>query len=280
MSRIPPAPPGELTGAKRAAHDDLTEAAKGMFGDAFVYKRDDDAFVGPFAAMIQTPDVGKTYFQLPVDLSKLSGLPADARETAILTCGGHYEAAYEIYAHERVAEKTTDLSKEVVDQLKNGEAPEGLNEGCAAAYEATKYLITKPGPLPKELWGKATGAFGRDGALALVHYVGLYAYTVSVTEFCCDRMQMMGITYTDAVVAVHITEWLRCTNTGWREDKVTPRKAVQQHLKYITIVLDDPRERLLGCAVSLECIHPGSNGDQEHRPCSVPNHSRDILGSI
>lgn len=27
-------------------------------------------------------------------------LPADVKETAILTCGGHFQAGYELYAHE------------------------------------------------------------------------------------------------------------------------------------------------------------------------------------
>jgi len=59
-------------------------------------------------------------------VSGLPGLPASARETAILAIGSQYQALYEIYAHERVALKYTSWTKEQNNAIKNGRKPEGL----------------------------------------------------------------------------------------------------------------------------------------------------------
>jgi 4-carboxymuconolactone decarboxylase len=45
-------------------------------------------------------------------------------------------------------------------------------------------LSREPGPLSRELWHGCVNEFGRDGALALIHYVGLYAYTCVLLNGC------------------------------------------------------------------------------------------------
>jgi hypothetical protein len=50
--------------------------------------------------------------------SAMPGLPAGSRETAILATGSHYQALYEIYAHERVALANTSLSKKQINMIK------------------------------------------------------------------------------------------------------------------------------------------------------------------
>jgi hypothetical protein len=43
-------------------------------------------------------------------------------------------------------------------------------------YDLAKRLLTTPGPLPKSYWERSVEAFGKEGTVALVHYVGFYAY--------------------------------------------------------------------------------------------------------
>jgi alkylhydroperoxidase family enzyme len=62
-------------------------------------------------------------------VSGLPGLPASARETAILAIGSQYQAPYEIYAHERVVLKNTFLTKEQINAVKKGREAGGLGEG-------------------------------------------------------------------------------------------------------------------------------------------------------
>jgi 4-carboxymuconolactone decarboxylase len=122
-----------------------------------------------------------------LELGKISDLPADARETAILAVGAHYRADYEIYAHERLA-VGTGLTKPQIDAIKTGIKPPDLNEGCNAAFDATEELMKKPGPLGDENWNRAVKAFGKKGALTLVHYVGFYAYTCLLLNGCAIKV--------------------------------------------------------------------------------------------
>lgn len=87
------------------------------------------------------------------------------------------KASYETYAHERVALKTTSLTKDQIIMIKNGERPEGLEKSASVAFDVTIELCKKPGPLRKELWDQAVETFGREGTASLLQYVGLYAYT-------------------------------------------------------------------------------------------------------
>lgn len=103
-------------------------------------------------------------------------LPADVKETAILACGGHFQAEYELYAHEAVATKAVVLSQGQIDVIKRDQKPDDLNENCSLAYDIAKRLCSRPGPLPQEYWNRSVKAFAKDGTIALVHFIGFYAY--------------------------------------------------------------------------------------------------------
>ncbi|KAK8200831.1 hypothetical protein M8818_006148 [Zalaria obscura] len=183
MSRIPPIAPEDLTESQKACYDSMTSTANEVFGTKFVYKDSRGAFVGPFAALQRTPEVAESFFALMKSLAKIPGLPAAAREVAILAVGAHFQADYEIYSHERIAAALTELPYQTIDYVKRGTKP-AMEEDCEAAYDAAKELCTKPGPLSEPTWQRIERHFGREGALALVHYVGFYAYTCLLLNGC------------------------------------------------------------------------------------------------
>lgn len=108
---------------------------------------------------------------------ELKGFPADARETAILTIGARYQAAFELYAHKNVAVNSNLLSQEQADLIATGKKPTDLNENCSTTYDVVYHLGNNPGPLPKSLFDQSVKAFGKEGTLLLTHYTGIYAYT-------------------------------------------------------------------------------------------------------
>ncbi|KAK5118652.1 hypothetical protein LTR85_008117 [Meristemomyces frigidus] len=177
MSRVPPVTRDTLPPHQSDGYDELDQIASKAFGDKFTWKRKDGALVGPFPAFIAAPEAGVGMLQYLGKLATIPGLPAEAKETAILSTGAHFKAAYELYAHGNIAVKTTDLPQEQVEQICDGKKPEGLNEACSTAYDVAKYLSGTPGPLPQEMWDRSVKALGRDGTLGLAHYVGMYAYT-------------------------------------------------------------------------------------------------------
>lgn len=177
MSRIPPATRDTLLPDQAMVYDELHQTAGDSFGDNFTWQRRDGALVGPFPAFLAAPEAGIGLLQHIGKVALIPGLPANARETAILSTGAHFKATYELYAHGRLAVKTTDLTQEQVDQICDSKKPEGLDEACSIAYDVAKYLSNTRGPLGQDLWDLSVKTLGRDGTLALVHYVGVYAYT-------------------------------------------------------------------------------------------------------
>ncbi|KAI5357938.1 hypothetical protein Slin14017_G112990 [Septoria linicola] len=154
----------------------IAEHEFGKDGENFRYKTDDGAFVGPYALRTAAPEVGKLAMELVYSIGRLPGLPPDAKETAILACGGHFQAAYELYAHQNVAEKAGVLSAAQIESIKIDQKPKDLNENSSIAYDVVKRLCSTPGPLPDTLWHASVTAFGKEGTIALVHYVRFYAY--------------------------------------------------------------------------------------------------------
>ncbi len=54
----------------------------------------------------------------------------------------------------------------------------------SVAFDASMELVTNKGQLGKETWEEVIGTFGREGAAALVQFVGLYAYTCVLLTGC------------------------------------------------------------------------------------------------
>ena len=180
-SPLPPLKRDELSKDQQEAYDKLTTISETAFEtpdkSPFIWKGDDGALVGPYPFFLAFPAAGTSFMGHYSSLAKIPGLPADAKEVVILTVGAKYQAAYELYAHINVATKKVGMDKKTADSIARGEKPDGLDEKCSAAYDAAHFLANAPDALPRELWDKCEGAFGKDGTIALVHYVGAYAYT-------------------------------------------------------------------------------------------------------
>ncbi|KAK5163651.1 uncharacterized protein LTR77_010600 [Saxophila tyrrhenica] len=166
--RLPPVKREDLTSTEQPSFDSLASLAGNLFGSPesspFIYKRPDGAFVGPFPLFLAAPEAGEHTMAHFGKLATIPGLPADAKEVAILTVGAHYQAAYELYAHTNVAIKKVGMERGLVEAVARGEKPEGMNEGCEVAFETARYLVAKPGPLPGEMWERGGLMDSRRGS--------------------------------------------------------------------------------------------------------------------
>lgn len=133
--------------------------------------------------MFDTPEISRLYVNLVAAVGKVPDLPKQPREVAILAVGAKYQAAYEIYSHERVA-ATVGLSKSQIEVLKSGKKPEDLDENCSVAFDVAMELVNKPGPLSDSNWKRAVQQFGRRGAYVLANYVGLYQFICCLLNAC------------------------------------------------------------------------------------------------
>ena len=148
MSRLPPKPRDQLEPAQQETHDLFQKVADRGFGQKFIYQDPKGGLIGPFPFFIHAPQVGKTLQDLIYEIAQLP-LPPDARETAILTVGGHFQTGYETYSHVVLAAEA-GLPREQAEVLRKGEKkPDGLSESCSVAYDVAQHLVSVKGPLPQ-----------------------------------------------------------------------------------------------------------------------------------
>lgn len=182
MSYLPGLTPDALKGEQLEAYNkvnDLANRSFGATGEVFEWKDSSGALIGPFGFALTEPGPGLAYMDVISALSKLPFAP-NARETAILTTGAHFNAGYEIYAHVKVAESKKVLSEAQVNGILSGQKPSDLDDACSAAYDVAYRLAAVAGPLPKTLWDASVKHLGIQGTMALVHYCGYYAYTCMI----------------------------------------------------------------------------------------------------
>ena len=171
--RLPPLSPDELDQDQRAYHDDTTRSIAGRHS-GFTTKREDGALVGPWSVWIRNPEVGRAANMLITAVAKVSNMPPRIREIVILTIGGRYNAAYELYAHCAVAGQV-GLSTRQIAALAAGQRPEGLSDEEALAFDCASALA-RGGVLPGFLYAAAEKSFGVDGLAHLIYLAGAYAF--------------------------------------------------------------------------------------------------------
>jgi 4-carboxymuconolactone decarboxylase len=177
--RYAPIPPSQLNPEQRAAYEECSKTAEQLFGHkGFLYQDAKGAFIGPFAPLVYTPNLLKNFFQLLVEVAKVPDLPAKSKETAILAVGSHFNAAYELYAHGRIAGTTRLLKDRQIESIKKGVKPGGddaLDEQCEVAFDCGLELAKGGVPLSESNWDRSQKVFGQKGTAALIHYIAVYS---------------------------------------------------------------------------------------------------------
>ena len=117
--------------------------------------------------------MGKTIAQLP------GGLSGRNREIAIITVGARFDAAFELHSHKILGERQ-GVTAAQFDEIVKGKRPESFDEQGRAVYDVAYELAYGSGPLSKGAWDKAVELLTKEGATALVQYVGFYAYVCMI----------------------------------------------------------------------------------------------------
>lgn len=156
-----------------------------FFFSGLVYLRKDGRFVGPFGAQLHTPRAGEHFLGMALAIAQIPGLSARNREIATIATGAKYKAAYELYEHTALGEKH-GLSRGEIEARFRGERPETFDEEAKAVCDVAYELVHGSGPLSEAAWTKAVNLITRDGAIAVVQYVGFYSYVcIILNGFDC-----------------------------------------------------------------------------------------------
>ena len=129
---------------------------------------------------MHTPEVARAYLGFATALRNLPGLNDKQREIATLVVSTREQASYLMYGHGRSAVYTGVLTQNEVNELLVGRCPASFTRPEALAYAVSTAVCTTPGPLAEKGWDSAVESLGRDGALALVHYIGFLRYATTI----------------------------------------------------------------------------------------------------
>ena len=152
-------------------------------------QRRDGAFLGPFAVMLHFPAAGNALAHYARAVSGLlAPLSPAARQVVILTVGGRFNAAYELYAH-TIAAQRAGLRADQIATLCSGDRPVDLTQEQSLAADVATALL-RGGPLPSTVYRAAVDLLGPDALAAIVLLTTQYlaictllnAYDVPVPE--------------------------------------------------------------------------------------------------
>ncbi len=170
--RLPLIDPADFNPLQQALYDDMRTGIAAGFN---AFKTSDGGkLIGPWNASLHHPAVGKGSWELTKAVHEIGVLSANVKEVVILVVGGHYRAAYEIYAHVAVAE-LAGMPLARISALVSNTRPDDLAADEGAAFDMALALC-RGGPLPEPVWRQAVEMLGDQGAAQLIYLVGLYAF--------------------------------------------------------------------------------------------------------
>ena len=170
--RIPLINPKNLTAEQKPLYDDMKSGIEGHF-KGFKAIADDGTLLGPWNPMLHFQPMGKATWEIIKSISFTATLPKNVREVAILVTGAKYDAAYELYAHVRVADMV-GLSDAKIATIAAGERPADLTREEGVAYDTASALMSGA-TLPEPTYNMAVKTFGEAGAAEFIYLVGVYA---------------------------------------------------------------------------------------------------------
>jgi len=178
--RLPPQRPEELSERQLEVFRAITQGPRSSGPRLFDITGPHGQLLGPFGAMVAHPEIGDPLQELGAALRYKTSLPDVAREVVILTVAVHHRSEYEWYAHAAVA-RHIGLPAEVVDALREGGEPRGLDEGGRCAWRLAVSLL-RPEPVGDDLFAAVESALGSTGVIEVTALVGYYSLLAQLIE--------------------------------------------------------------------------------------------------
>lgn len=181
--RLPLVRPDALDDAQRALYERLgVTRLRSAHEAGYTAALADGRLIGPFNVMLRNPPVAEPLLAWAEAITR-SGLPADVRETVILTVAAHWQADYVLYAHVAAAEHA-GVPEAAITALRDGATPHGLRADADVARSLATALL-RDHRVTDDLYADAVASFGVDGLVALVNLIGQYTNTCALLT-CFD----------------------------------------------------------------------------------------------
>jgi len=160
VARMDPIPLDRMTAEQRRLHDLIAK------------QRSRGQVQGPFAVMLQAPDVCERVSEMVNHFLGETRVPLTLKEIAIITIARQYTAQYEWFVHVRRA-RELGLAEDIIDAISHRRRPAFGDDREALVYDMTLEMV-EARRLSDDLYAKATAAFGDAGVVELVALIGFY----------------------------------------------------------------------------------------------------------
>lgn len=197
MNRLGLMHPSTLTGKHNAEISALynaftSHAESQLQGARITYKLPSTgALVGPFGILLHTPHVGRAFLDFCNALYELPGLSPRTRTIIAMVVAAYENSNYHFYFNGRLAQER-GMTKNELDSLRAGLYAQSFSEQEKAAYTVARELCSSSGNFSERTWNDCLEKMGRDGAVALVHYVGFHRYIATMLRGFDAQMPAPG----------------------------------------------------------------------------------------
>ena len=175
--RLPLADPQALTPDQKKLFGRVVDQQLPWADDAgFTMRSPDGRLIGPFNGFLLRPDVSQAFLDFQAAVATSTSLDERLREVVIVSVGGAWGAAYEMYAHKILAQRA-GISRAAIEAVAAGELPDELSEKEKLAALLARRLTTGV-TVDDALYDEVERAFGRQGLYDIVALMGVY-HTVS-----------------------------------------------------------------------------------------------------
>jgi len=163
--RFKPIPPGEMNGEQRTIYDEAVASKRG-------------SAPAPMFAWLRSPELARHATRLGAFLRYDTTLDAQLSELAILVTARHWSAAYEWYAHKKLALQA-GLAPDIIEAINRRHVPDLDDPKAQIVYEVSEALHESR-VLPEALYTRAQALLGERGLVELIGLLGYYTL-VSMT---------------------------------------------------------------------------------------------------
>jgi len=143
-----------------------------------VLKQSSAGLGGPYAMLINSPELLKRYLLMTEYLRQKTSLPKHLNEMAILLEARIWDAQYEWWAHEPLARKA-GLSDAIINDIRDGKRPASLKPDEAVVYDFVTELLQKR-QLSDETFARAKQILGEQQVVDLAAVTGFYVMVSAV----------------------------------------------------------------------------------------------------
>ena len=143
-----------------------------------VLKQSSAGLGGPYAMLINSPELLKRYLLMTEYLRQKTSLPKHLNEMAILLEARIWDAQYEWWAHEPLARKA-GLSDGIINDIRDGKRPASLKPDEAVVYDFVTELLHKR-QLSDGTFAHAKQILGEQQVVDLAAVTGFYVMVSAV----------------------------------------------------------------------------------------------------